>query len=47
MSDVLDLLTAGLSANEVLQELPDLEREDIHAALRFASRRLGHPMIAA
>lgn len=38
VSDVLDLLAAGLSTAEVLQELPDLERNDIHAALRFASR---------
>lgn len=45
--DVLDLLAAGLSPDEVLEELPDLEREDIQAALKFASRRLDHPVIAA
>ncbi|HEU4453897.1 MAG TPA: DUF433 domain-containing protein [Longimicrobium sp.] len=31
--DVLDLLAAGLSTDEVLEELPDLEREDIAAVL--------------
>jgi uncharacterized protein (DUF433 family) len=31
----------------VLEELPDLEREDVEACLRFASRRLNHPIIAA
>jgi uncharacterized protein (DUF433 family) len=45
--DVLDLLAAGLSAEQVLEELPDLEREDIAAALQFASRKLDHPVLAA
>jgi uncharacterized protein (DUF433 family) len=45
--DVLDLLAAGLTVDEVLEELPDLEREDIQAVLKFASRRLDHPVIAA
>ena len=45
--DVLDLLASGLSAEDVLEELPDLEREDVIAALRYASRRLDHPIVAA
>lgn len=45
--DVLDLLANGLSAEQVLDELPDLVREDISACLRFASRRLDHPILAA
>lgn len=45
--DVLDLLAAGLFREEILEELPDLEPEDIEAALRYASRRLGHPVMAA
>jgi len=45
--DVLDLLAAGLSAAEVTEELPDLEAADIVACLRFASRRLDHPVLAA
>ena len=47
VSDVLDLLAAGLSREAVLGELPDLEPEDIDAALRFASKRIDHPVIAA
>lgn len=47
VSDVLELLAAGLSPEEVLAELPDLEAEDIAAALLFAARRLDHPMLAA
>ncbi len=47
VSDVLDLLANGLSPQEVLEEMPDLELEDISASLRFASRRLDHPFVAA
>jgi uncharacterized protein (DUF433 family) len=45
--DVLDLLANGLSAEQVVEELPDLEIEDVRACLRFASRRLDHPVLAA
>jgi len=47
VSDVLALLANGLSVDQVLQELPDLEPADISACLRFASRRLDHPIVAA
>lgn len=45
--DVLDLLAAGLSQQQVLEEMPDLEAEDISACLKFASSRLNHPILAA
>ena len=45
--DILDLLAAGLNNEEILDELPDLEKEDIQAALKYASRKLDHPVIAA
>jgi len=38
VTDILDLLAAGLSTQQVLEELPDLEQADIEAALKFASR---------
>jgi uncharacterized protein (DUF433 family) len=47
VQDVLELLAADLSREQVLEELPDLEAEDIAAALLFASRRLDHPVLAA
>ena len=47
VTDVLDLLANGLSPQQVLEELPDLEIGDIQASLRFASRRLDHPVLAA
>jgi len=40
VSDVLDLLAAGLTRQEILDRLPELESADIEAALRFASKRL-------
>ena len=47
VADVLDLLANGLTREDVLRELPDLESEDITACLRLASRRLGHPIVAS
>ena len=40
VTDVLDLLAAGLSFQEILDEMPMLEYEDIVACLQFASRNL-------
>lgn len=45
--DVLNLLAAGLSQEQVLEELPDLEKADIEAALKYASNQIDHPVIAA
>lgn len=45
--DVLDLFAAGLSAEQILEEMPDLEMEDLKAALTYAARRLDHPVLAA
>ena len=47
VSDILDLLVAGKSRAEIIQELPDLEEEDITAALIYASRLTDHPLLAA
>ena len=37
--DVLDYLAGGMSGDEILADFPDLEREDIRAALAFAADR--------
>jgi len=42
VTDVLELLANGLTPEEVLKELPDLEREDIQACLRFAGQRFDY-----
>lgn len=45
--DVLDLYAAGLSPEQILEEMPDLEPEDLQAALQYAARKLDHPVLAA
>jgi uncharacterized protein (DUF433 family) len=45
--DILDLYAAGLSSEQILEELPDLEAADLSAALRYAARQLDHPVLAA
>ncbi len=45
--DVLDHLEAGLSFDEILEDLPDLEVEDISAAIAYAKASVDHPVIAA
>lgn len=45
--DVLELIAAGLNFEQILEEMPDLELEDIQACVRFAARRTDHPMLAA
>jgi uncharacterized protein (DUF433 family) len=45
--DVLDLFAAGLTAEQILEEMPDLEADDLKAALLYAARRLDHPVVAA
>jgi uncharacterized protein (DUF433 family) len=45
--DVLDLLAANLTQEQILSELPDLEPQDIEAALNYAGSKPDHPVIAA
>lgn len=45
VSDILDLFAAGLSKEEILDEMPDLEMEDLHAVLQYAARKLDHPIL--
>jgi len=34
MADILELYAAGLSSEQILSDFPDLEAEDLEAALR-------------
>jgi uncharacterized protein (DUF433 family) len=45
--DVLELLAAGESHAQILDEFPYLEAEDITASLLYAARQLDHPVLAA
>ena len=46
VTDVLDLLDAGLSREAVLAEMPDLQADDISACVRFARRRVDDSLLA-
>jgi uncharacterized protein (DUF433 family) len=47
VSDILEMLADGVSAQAILADFPDLEPEDISAALRFAAKRVDFPRLAA
>ena len=45
VKDVLDLLAAGATREEILEDYPLLEPQDITAALEFAARQSDHPIL--
>lgn len=45
VKDVLDLLAAGATRDEILADYPYLEPEDIAAVLEFAARQNDHPVL--
>jgi uncharacterized protein (DUF433 family) len=45
VKDVLDLLAAGASRDEILADYPYLEDEDITAVLQFAARQNDHTVL--
>ncbi|MEC4812960.1 MAG: DUF433 domain-containing protein [Scytonema sp. PMC 1069.18] len=47
VSDVLDLFAAQLSVEQILEEMPNLEEDDLKAALLYAARKLSHPILVA
>lgn len=47
VSDVLDLFAAGLSTEQILAEMPDLEMNDLRATFLYAARKLDHPVLVA
>ena len=45
VTDVLELLGAGASYEEILEDYPFLEREDILAAIEYAARQTDHLVV--
>lgn len=45
--DVLNLFASNLNAEQILEEMPDLEKEDLQAALEYAAHGIDHPVLAA
>jgi uncharacterized protein (DUF433 family) len=46
VSDILDLIAAGASHEEILQDYNFLEADDIKAALTYAARQTDHAVLA-
>ena len=47
VSDILELLAAGASFQEILSDYPSLEREDIIAAIEYAAHQTDHAVLQA
>lgn len=47
VTDVLELLANGLSREQILDELPDLESEDITECIQYAVAKIDHPVLVA
>ena len=45
VQDILDLYAAGQSSEQILVDFPDLEAEDLQAALAYAARQMDHPVL--
>ena len=43
--DILELYAAGESSAQILADFPDLEVEDLKAALAYAAREIDHPVL--
>lgn len=46
VSDILDLLAAGASQEEILTDYDFLEPDDIRAAISYAARQTDHTVLA-
>jgi uncharacterized protein (DUF433 family) len=47
VKDVLDLLAAGITRDEILEDYPYLEADDISACLEYAAAEADHPVLVA
>jgi uncharacterized protein (DUF433 family) len=47
VQDILDMLAAGTSEDEILRDYPYLERDDIRAAVAYAAAYLNHSIVPA
>lgn len=45
VKDVLELLASGASREEILEDYPYLEAEDITAVLEYAAQQFDHPIL--
>jgi len=45
VKDVLEMLAAGAKRDEILEDYPYLEAEDISACLQYAAAETDHPVL--
>ncbi len=45
--DILDMLASGMTQEEILEDYPYLEANDIKATLLYAARQFDHPVLSA
>ena len=45
VQDVLELLASGMTHDEILEDYPYLEGDDITATLMYAARQFDHPIM--
>lgn len=47
VKDILEMLASGATREEILEDYPYLEQDDISAALLYAARQADHPILHA
>jgi len=45
--DVLEMLASGMTPQQIVDEHPSLELEDVSASLRYASTQIDHIVLSA
>jgi len=47
VADILEMIAAGMSSAEILENFPYLEADDIRAAAAFAASRMNNTVVVA
>ncbi len=47
VSDILQLLGNGFTSDIILEEFPDITKEDIQACLLYAANKMNHAVVKA
>lgn len=47
VQDILEMLSGGMTKEQILADYDELEPDDIAAALAYAAKAVSHPVLAA
>lgn len=47
VTDILELISNGLSSQQIIEELPDLQLDDVKACVQYALAKINHPVLHA